>query len=346
MQPAIHSLRTLSDLFKEVGGHFRLFDMGCRMSKLGVKDFHDFEACQKPYTLPWLKHAWVGIVLWHSEQQAAAPTIWFLKFPLDEQGYLIQAARDEFLNQLLEAIGTNMADRQESSAMADKMQHSSLAFTPDQERMAAFNAQVRALLKQPVSSYYEPVRSYILATEYSKGWQELGLQGFVDLAQRLPDNDSLSKVVAASVLGLPVPVMASLAVQCENVVLPYEVSQVFIARGQASADSAEQVACLRAVSGAPNAQERQVWLLQMLHAGQAVSVELLAVVASKCQADLRDAAVLEAFMDACAVEQSVFNGLVGELMFQPGLRQSILALVRSPQRSERLATAFGLFLQA
>ena len=34
--------------------------------------------------------------------------IWFLKFPLDEQGLLVQAARDEFLSMLLERVGESM----------------------------------------------------------------------------------------------------------------------------------------------------------------------------------------------------------------------------------------------
>jgi len=346
MQPAINSLETLTDLFKEVDGHYRLFDMGCRLSKLSVKDFNDFELSQKPYALPWLKHAWIGILLWQTEQQHAAPTIWFLKFPLDEQGYLIQASRDEFLSQLLETIGTNMLDQKESAAMADKLQHSNLAFTPDQDRMAAFNAQARALLKQSASDFYEPVRDYIMASGHSEGWQELGLQGFADLVSRVPDNDALAKAVAASVATLPAAVMSGLAVQCENVVLPYNVSQAFMQRGQLSTDVGEQVACLRAVSQAPNAQERQAWLLQMLAAGQEVGVELLAAVASKCQTDLRQDAVLAVFVEACAAEQGVFNGLVGELMYQQDLRQAILGLVRSPERSDRLAVAFGQFLQA
>ena len=346
MQPTINSLATLSDLFKEVDGHYRLFDLGCRLSKLSVKDFNEFELGHKPYELPWLKHAWIGILLWQTEQQHAAPTIWFLKFPLDEQGYLIQASRDEFLNQLLDTIGTNMLDQKQSAAMADKLQHSNLAFTPDQDRMAAFNAQAKALLKQPASDYYIPVRDYIMASGHAEGWQDLGLQGFADLVSRVPDNAALAKAVAASIANLPSAVMSGLAVQCENVVLPYSVSQAFIQRGQMSTDAGEQVACLRAVSQAPNAQERQAWLLQMLAAGQEVGVELLAAVASKCQTDLRQDAVLAAFVEACAAEQGVFNGLVGELMYQQDLRQAILALVRSSARSQRLALAFGQFLQA
>ncbi|MDP6968157.1 MAG: DUF3549 family protein [Gammaproteobacteria bacterium] len=346
MQPAINSLQTLSDLFNQVDGHYRIFDIGCRLTKLTATQFHAFENSQKPYPLPWLRHAWLGILLWQTQRQEAAPTIWFLKFPLDEQGYLVQAARDEFLNQLLETIGTNMLERQESAAIGDKLQHSNLAFTPDQERMAAFNAQARSLLKQSPSAFYQPVRQYILAAKQGDNWQQLGIQGFADLAQRLVDDELLAQAVVKSLDGLPTPVLVSLAIQCENVILPHQISKAFLQRGQQTQDAGERIACLRAVSQAPNSQARQDWLLRLLAGTPIVDVELLAVVASKCQADLRERAVLMAFVEACAVDQGVFNGLVGELMYQQDLRLAILHLMRSPQRSDRLAAAFGALLQA
>ena len=346
MQPAIESLQTLSDLFNQVDGHYRIFDVGCRLKKLSTTEFSAFENSQKPYPMPWLRHAWVGILLWHNDRQAAAPTIWFLKFPLDEQGFLIQAARDEFLNQLLETIGTNMLDQQESAAIGDKLQHSNLAFTPDQERMAAFNACARRVLKQPASAYYSAVRDYILAAKPSDEWQQLGVQGFADLVQRLEDDDSLVKAVSMAVATLPNPVLVNLAIQCENVILPYQLSQALLQRGQQTEDAGERIACLRGVSQGPNSKERQAWLLQLLSGSEATDVELLAVVVSKCQADLPEDGVLSAFLEACALDQGVFNALVGELMYQQDLRRAILNLLRSPQRSDRLAQAFGELLQA
>lgn len=346
MQPAIESLQTLSDLFNQVDGHYRIFDIGCRLAKLSTAEFSAFENSQKPYPMPWLRHAWVGILLWQNDRQEAAPTIWFLKFPLDEQGFLIQAARDEFLNQLLETIGTNMLDQQESVAIGDKLQHSNLAFTPDQERMAAFNACARRVLRQPTSSFYVPVRDYFLSAKPNDAWQQLGVQGFADIVQRLGDDESLVAVVSKAVVTLPNPVLVSLAIQCENIILPYQLSQSFLQRGQETDDAGERIACLRGLSQGPNSKERQAWLLQLLSGNEDLDVELLAVVVSKCQADLAEDAVLSAFLEACAPDQSVFNALVGELMYQQDLRRAILNILRSPQRSDRLAQTFGELLQA
>ena len=346
MQPAIESLQTLSDVFKHVDGHYRIFDMGCRLTKLSATRFYEFENSKKPYPLPWLRHAWVGILLWQTACQEAAPTIWFLKFPLDEQGFLIQAARDEFLHQLLATIGANMLDQQASAALSDSLQKSHLAFSPDQDRMAAFNACARSLLKQAASAFYQPVRQYMLADKQGDKWQELGIQGFADLAQHLLNDECLVKSVADSVPRLPAPVLSSLAVQCENIALPQPLAEAFLQRGQQAQDGGEKIACLRGISQAANSRARQSWLLQLLATGQILDVELLAVVASKCQADLRETTVLAAFVEACAADQGVFNGLVGELMYQQDLRRAILQLLRSPERTNRLANAFGQLLQA
>ena len=147
MQP----MDTLSDLLQHLQGHYRIYDMGCRLSKLSTADFKAFEEGQKPYSSPWLRHAWVGILLWSTQTPefgASSPTIWFLKLPLDERGLLIQAARDEFLNQLLETMGTKMLDQQVAADWAEQLKHSNLAFTPDPARMAAFHAQASLILEQ------------------------------------------------------------------------------------------------------------------------------------------------------------------------------------------------------
>ena len=44
MQP----MDTLSDLLQHLQGHYRIYDMGCRLSKLSTADFKAFEEGQKP----------------------------------------------------------------------------------------------------------------------------------------------------------------------------------------------------------------------------------------------------------------------------------------------------------
>ncbi len=339
MQP----METLSDLLQQLQGQYRIYDMGCRLSKLSSANFKAFEEGKKPYPLPWLRHAWVGILSWSlttNEHEASPPTIWFLKLPLDERGLLIQAARDEFLNQLLETIGTNMLDQQASAKWAEQLKHSQLAFTPDQNRMAAFHAQASLTLEQDASSFYPAVRHYMGSENPQQGWQELGLQGFADFAMRLDQQQDWQQQVSK----LPAPVLESIAAQLENQKLDHTLARTFILRGKASEDDGEKVACLRAISQSPDATARQQWLKQLLGNNSVTCVELLATITSKCSEDLLNTELMALFVHQCAVDQGVFNGLVQELMYQPQLRIQVLEAFRGQERSPALIQAIGALM--
>jgi len=341
----MQAIDSLSDLFKQLQCQYRIYDMGRRLSKLSSADFQVFEAGQKPYPLPWLRHAWIGILLWPQAQQTATPkqatpTIWFLKFPLDEQGQLIQASRDEFLNQLLETIGTKLLDQQTAGEWAEQLKHSNLAFTPEQTRMAAFHAHASLALDQSASSYYLGVRAYMASHALDQGWQNLGLQGFADFAVRLPKQADWQQQVAH----LPTPVLASLSVQLENQPLNHKLAKAFIERGSNSQDEAEQVACLRAISQSPDASSRQLWLQQLMASDIHTGVEMLATITSKCSSDLLRLDLMGLFVHQCAADQGTFNGLVQELMFQPQLRSVVLEAFRAPQRSTQLIQAIGALM--
>ncbi len=339
MQP----METLSDLLQQLQGQYRIYDMGCRLSKLSSTDFKKFEEGQKAYPLPWLRHAWVGILSWTPTSlklQASSPTIWFLKLPLDERGLLIQAARDEFLNQLLETIGTNMLDEQASAEWAEQLKHSNLAFTPDQARMAAFHAQASITLEQPASRFYPAVRSYMSSEDSQQNWQELGLQGFADFAMRLDQQQQWQQKISQ----LPAAVLETIAAQLENQKLDHLGSKAFILRGEASINDGEKVACLRAISQSTDAASRQHWLKQILDKDNMVGVELLATITSKCSEDLLKPDLMGLFIHQCAADQGVFNGLVQELMYQPKLRIKVLEAFRAEDRSPSVIQAIGVLM--
>ncbi len=339
MQP----METLSDLLQQLQGQYRIYDMGCRLSKLSSTDFKKFEEGQKAYPLPWLRHAWVGILSWSPTSPklgASSPTIWFLKLPLDERGLLIQAARDEFLNQLLETIGTNMLDEQASAEWAEQLKHSNLAFTPDQARMAAFHAQASITLEQPASRFYPAVRSYMSSEDSQQNWQELGLQGFADFAMRLDQQQQWQQKISQ----LPAAVLETIAAQLENQKLDHLVSKAFILRGEASINDGEKVACLRAISQSTDAASRQHWLKQILDKDNMVGVELLATITSKCSEDLLKPDLMGLFIHQCAADQGVFNGLVQELMYQPKLRIKVLEAFRAEDRSPSVSQAIGVLM--
>lgn len=333
-------MQTLSDLLQQLQGQYRVYDMGARLSKLSTIAFRAFEEGHKAYPSPWLRHAWVGILSWSPQTpvtKSSTPTIWFLKLPLDERGQLIQAARDEFLNQLLETIGTNMLDRQASADWAEQLKHSNLAFTPDQARMAAFHAQASLTLEQPPSSFYAAVQDYMTSPTPQQNWQQLGLQGFADFAMRLDQQQDWQSHIDR----LPATVLDTVAAQLENQRLNHTLAKAFIVRGCASLNEGEKVACLRAVSLSPDTSSRQQWLKQLMTADPKLGIELLATIASKCSHDLLNAELMNLFVHQCAADQGLFNALVQELMYQPKLRQQVLESFRGKQRSPALVQAIG-----
>ena len=339
MQP----MDTLSDLLQHLQGHYRIYDMGCRLSKLSTADFKAFEEGQKPYSSPWLRHAWVGILLWStqtSELGASSPTIWFLKLPLDERGLLIQAARDEFLNQLLETMGTKMLDQQVAADWAEQLKHSNLAFTPDPARMAAFHAQASLTLEQNASQFYPAVCHYMSGTQPHQSWQELGLQGFADFALRLEQQPDWHQLISQ----MPTTVLNTIAAQLENQRLNHTLAKAFILRGKTSIDEGEKAACLRAISQSTDAASRQQWLQQIMAKETTVGVELLATIASKCSEDLLTSDLMGLFVHQCAADQAIFNALVQELMFRPKARIRVLEAFRAHERSHALIQAIGALM--
>ncbi|KGK42456.1 hypothetical protein LH51_07160 [Nitrincola sp. A-D6] len=101
--------KLLTQLLQHDDNRLLIFDMGRRISKLPIETFTRVEQNQVPYPLPFLHHAWVGLLLWNPSAKDQN-LIWFLKLPLDEQGFLIQAARDDIVNRLLQ----NAMDRSRS----------------------------------------------------------------------------------------------------------------------------------------------------------------------------------------------------------------------------------------
>ena len=80
-------ITTLSEFLHQSGAKYRVFDMGRRVTKLTADEFVNFEWAKKPYPLPFQRSALFGVIFWHPEA-AEKHYVWFLTFPLDEQGLL------------------------------------------------------------------------------------------------------------------------------------------------------------------------------------------------------------------------------------------------------------------
>ena len=91
-------ITTLSQFLSTANTQFQVYDLGRRVQNIDMMAFHQIESLATPYPYPIQGHAHFAIVFWQAEQQ---PYIWFIKLPLDEQGLLSPAPRQQFIKMIL-----------------------------------------------------------------------------------------------------------------------------------------------------------------------------------------------------------------------------------------------------
>ena len=326
---------TISHLVEESGAQMRIFDLGRRIEKISKKDFADFEQLAKPYPTPYLKHAWVGVLSWNPKK-AGQHNIWFLKLPLDEQNILQPGPRDAFLQHWLRVVAD--PDKEHGEAPC--------SFKPDQNRMAYFHALSLMTLGQPTTQYYATTRAYLSGDLGWNNWQQLGLQGLAEVVARISEDNNESLIASAigKMPGVPRNVLLGYLENAQpghelTVAINDCLSQVV----GGGAEAADLAAFARGLSQSVNEQQRQLLLQAILAHPNSKSVEVLAAIGSRCWTDL-DGELLKAYLECLAENEQgddAFVALVADLMTLTGMRERILQVFRSPERSAALSNAIG-----
>ncbi|MGB0732644.1 MAG: DUF3549 family protein [Pontibacterium sp.] len=333
---------SLIEFLRQSGIQLRIFDMGRRVSKISAELFHKVEQAQTPYPSPYLHHAWVSILLWNPKERAQS-AVWFLKLPLDEQGFLVQAARDDIMNRLLQNV-TNAAEGSQNDALKDNP----FSFKPEQEKMAIFHAYATQATGAAPSQYYDFAKSYASGEQGFSNWQSLGFQGIADLVVRFEEGNNTSHI-AHAIEKMPHAPYEILCSCLENISLPHEVFSALQKRFEKSLEEAGNqaphiAAQIRGISMAKDYEGKVALLSKVLKSESAKDAEVLAAIATRCDSALRSPALLQAYLEALAVSnagQIGFSRILADLMFMPDLRALILNAFRSEDRSPALTKAIG-----
>ncbi|ANG62103.1 hypothetical protein A8C75_06090 [Marinobacterium aestuarii] len=334
-------IQSLLDLIHQTGARCRLFDMGRRVSKVSAEVFGRVEQGQIAYPQPYLHHAWVGLLMWHpKEPQRNA--VWFLKLPLDEQGFLIQAVRDDLLQRLLQNI-SGLLD-----GGPDALKDNPFSFKPDAEKMAIFHAHAKVVLGLPASQHYEYAQHYFAGQLGFDQWPNLGLQGIADIVVRLEQGNNEALLIGA-LAQLPDAPLQALCCALEHVEPSHRLMQALQPRldqclKQHGGDQGMLAALVRALSNSTSDTFRQAWLSRILASERALETEVLVAIATRCCESLKDPALLQAFLERLAAGdtgQNGFSRVMADLMFMPALRRPIMQAFRNPERSETLSAAIG-----
>ncbi|WP_432470635.1 DUF3549 family protein [Amphritea sp. HPY] len=343
---------TLVDFIRQTEAQFRIFDMGRCISKLSPDTFHKVEQGHIPYPAPFLHQAWVGILMWNPKA-ASESVVWFLKLPLDEQGFLVQAARDDFLNRLLQNLSNSMGkgpldQPADATEYRDALKDNPFSFTPDQEKMAAFHATATLTTGQPASSFYQPAVSYFSGKTDINDWPGIGFQGIADFVIRHQQNDHETQL--ANIFSqLPDTPLEATCTFIEHIKPNKELSSVIVQRLRTAVtnqnSSANQVGALvRAISQGFDERQKVDVLNDVLNSPFGTDPEVIAALASRCWSALQHPELLRTFLETLALNkagQACFNRVMADLMFIPTLRALSLQQFRSPERSEALSKAIG-----
>lgn len=332
--------KRLIDLLQHQDNRLRIYDMGRRISKLSNDTFARIETAEIPYPMPFLQQAWIGLLIWNPTARNQN-LIWFLKLPLDEQGFLVQAARDDIVNRLLQQV--IHPDTEE-----DALKDNPFSFTPDPEKMACFHALASRALKTPASRYYEEVQQYLAGQYPEAHWTHLGLQGLADYVMRLDQGEN-TQSLCQNLAQLPDPLLMTLARMLEHCQPDYRLqralSQLLTQRLKQPETAPELIAALlRGLSNAVDSSGRDQVIDQLLDSPLALEAEVIAALATRCHTSLEQPERLKRFLECLAAGkagQQGFSRILSDLMFLPSMRSQILMAFRDPQRSESLSQAIG-----
>lgn len=351
MTQASFSVDTLTEFLTMGETHYYIFDLGRLVRQIPNDEFAAMEAGQRPYPTPAQQHAWLAIVFWRkSTSQQSSPYIWFAKFPLDERGLIRHAARQHYLQIIMQALGRDIT-AEASPQQEELLKQNPYIFTPSEDKRAAFHAQVSKLLQQPPSIFFDDVQSFVLGQRQPANWQQLGIQGVHDLAARLDQQSQVKQAIHQQFQSWPAGFIKALAAALEHQVMPLDLQQNLQALfAQAVSRSPQEpeysellLPLLRSLSAsvvdAADAAESNLFTeltrqTQRLLAAQSLSASLeqdiLVVLAARCWPLLQDTNLRYTFLERLSQHGELFSHLFADLVTVPMLRMHFLLLLRDP----------------
>lgn len=328
--------------------------MGRRVTEIPLDTIRRFELTQEAYPQPFLRSAWLGILFNYPEKEFNASgvqtdqdthNIWFIKLPLDEQGLLQQAARDDFLHRMLETMAEAAGNNPQQQTIDDNPH----GFTPREDKMAVFHAKISRQLGEPPSQFYTHARDYFSGNAGFDQWNFVGLQGIADVAARL-DDDNNAQILTNAIAHISAIPFAALCSCLENTVIDDSLSREIAKRISIALDEKDTVVIAAGIRGLSNSTDQKMTrsvVRTVLTNPVGHNVEVLAAIAGRCWLSLENTELRLLFLESlalCESGQQAFDSILADLLFMPGLRQLIKDDFKNPKNSEQLTRSIEAFL--
>ncbi len=330
-------ISSISEFLLQAGVRYQIYDMSRTIARMPDQAFMDFEQGSQPHPAPRQQQGWFGIVFCNP-QMSSQHYIWFVKLPLDEESKLVCAARDQFLQIIVEALATNMQDKEADKSLPDNP----YSFTPTQQQLADFNSISRHALQLPPSQYFQPVSDYIKNKQWSQ-WQQLGIQGISDLVV-YADRATLNQFICQELHLLPDTLASHLLQSLENQTLAADVITALCNWNKKQSDPRKLATGLRALHSASATEQVSQLLIDILHSPTLPDIDVLIVIAGRLWPALSNTELCHAYFEAAVTidpTYQLFSGLFADLVAIPALRGDLMRLLRSPNKSSALQGAIG-----
>ncbi|GAB5382045.1 MAG: DUF3549 family protein [Aliiglaciecola sp.] len=336
-------ISTISEFLLHAGTDYRVFDMGRGIRALETQAFLDLESGKHAAPYPRNQHAWFGIVFW-DKTRSTQQYIWFVKLPLDEQGLIVGASRNHFLQIIVDALGSQLEN---TEAKNGQLPENPYTFIPNQHQLADFNSISRATLNLGHSQFHTAAWAYLQAP-LVLDWQGVALQGIADVVSQMQEPD-VKQVIAQHLTRYPTQVVFSLLVSLENQTTD---QKVFEAIHSWILDHKQDPIAWQHGLRALSRNEFRTGVKQLLENVLASEVandpNTLLVISGRLWQHLSEPGLLQSFMQKTAdVDPSyaLFQGVFRDLVQVPDLRNAMLMLLRLPEKPPVLAQAIGSLFQ-
>ncbi len=330
----MNHFHTLTALLHHAECQYQWFDLSRRVQPIEAEKFQAIEANQQAYPWPIQQHAQLALAFWKDPQ---TPWIWFVKFPLDERGLLKAAPVGDFIRYVIEAMGNTL------DTPTEETQPNPYIFTPTEDKLAVYHAQLRQTLGLPPSQYYLAAKRYLFNHPDSDAWQQIGLQGLADVAVRHQTNHDV-KCWQQALMTMPLTPKFALLGLFEHLSLNKKLVGILQAQlnQQNQLETLDPIiisALIRALGGAPEETLQQI-LKTQLQSPNSADPDILLAIAGRAWLGLTTPENAEKFVIRLAQtgNQALFNGLFSDLVQLPHLRALFLPLLHS-QASQELIEA-------
>jgi len=345
------NITTLTEFLEQTGARLRFFDIGRLVLRIPREEFIAFERGELAYPYPVQRQAWFALMV-DDLKGESDPFIWFIHFPLDEQGRLQQAVRDDFMHRLVERLGENLKAAEQGEPMESALKDNPYTFKPRDERMALFHARASRTLKQPPSQHYEHARQYFAGELGWEQWNFLGYQGIADLAARIDEGENRQRL-ATAIPQLPDRPLEALCHCLEGLEPGIDLAQPLQQRleKELASDTPEPAvvaAILRALCRCTCRNPVHDCYRAALSHPVSRNTAVLAAIGARGWHLLKQPELTARYLERLAENatgQSFFDESLIDLLFVPGMREPLLKQMREPERSEALSKAIGAFFQ-